>query len=85
MDPGGADIWLVHYDPRTIQVAVRAGENGGRTIPHRDIVRQLIPIGRWSGTPETIALPSAANVEALKSAVLIQAGPGGPILAAAKI
>jgi hypothetical protein len=83
--PGGADIWLVHYDPRTIQVAVRAGENGGRTIPHRDIVRELIRIGRWSGTPETIALPSAASVDGLRSAVLVQAGPGGPILAAVKI
>ena len=83
--PGGADIWLVHYDPRTIQVAVRAGENGGRTIPHRDIVRELIRIGRWSGTSETIALPAAASVDGLKSAVLVQAGPGGPILAAVKI
>ena len=83
--PGGADIWLVHYDPRTIQVAVRAGENGGRTIPHRDVVRELIRIGRWSGTPETIALPAAAGVDGLKSAVLIQAGPGGPIVAAVKI
>jgi len=66
-------------------VAVRAGENGGRTIPHRDIVRQLIRIGRWSGRPETIALPSAASIEGLTSAVLIQAGRGGSILAAAKI
>jgi hypothetical protein len=52
---------------------------------HRDIVRQLIRIGSWSGRPQTIALPSAASIEGLKSAVLIQAGPGGSILAAAKI
>jgi hypothetical protein len=81
---GGADIWLVRYDPRTIQVAIRAGENGGRTIPHRDMVRQFVRIGRWSGQAQQIALP-AAGIEGLKSAVLVQAGPGGPILAAAKL
>jgi hypothetical protein len=80
----GADIWLVRYDPRTIPVAIRAGENGGRTIPHRDIVRQLVRIGRWTGKPTTVMLPSPAT-QGLKSAVLVQAGPGGPILSAAKI
>ena len=80
---GGADVWLIRYDPRTIQVAIRAGENGGRTIPHRDVVRQLIRIGRWSGTPQTIVLPGDA-ADGLKSAVLVQAGAGGPILAATK-
>jgi hypothetical protein len=80
---GGADVWLVRYDPRTSQVAIRAGENGGRTIAHRDIVRQLIRIGRWTGMPQMIALPEGAT-QGLKSAVLVQAGVGGPILAAAK-
>jgi hypothetical protein len=80
----GADIWLVRYDPRTIPVAIRAGENGGRTIPHRDIVRQLVRIGRWAGSPINVTLPSPA-AQGLKSAVLVQAGRGGPILSAAKI
>jgi hypothetical protein len=81
---GGADVWLVRYDPRTINVAIRAGENSGRTIPHRDIVRQLIRIGRWSGKMETVRLP-AAPPQGLKSAILVQAGKGGPILASAKL
>jgi hypothetical protein len=79
-----ADVWLVRYDPRTIAVAICAGENGGRTIPHRDIVRELVRIGRWSGRPETIRLP-AAGPAGLRSAILVQAGKGGPILAAAKL
>lgn len=82
--PGGADIWLVRYDPRTIEVAIGAGENGGRTVPHRDIVRELVRLGGWSGTPKSIALP-APSLEGLKSAILVQAGPGGAILAAAKL
>ena len=46
---GHGTVWLVRYDPRTISVPIRAGENGGRTIPHRNIVRQLVALGRWSG------------------------------------
>jgi hypothetical protein len=76
--------WIWASDERArIQVAIRAGENGGRTIPHRDVVRQLIRIGRWSGMPQTIVLPGDAT-DGLKSAVLVQAGAGGPILAATK-
>jgi hypothetical protein len=81
---GGADIWLVRYDPRTVQVAIRAGENNGRTLPHRDIVRELTRIGRWNGTPQSLTLPRSA-MPGLKSAILIQAGPGGEIVAAAKV
>ena len=76
------DVWLARYDPRTIQVAIRAGENGGRTLPHRNIVKSLIKIGRWSGQAEHIALPKAAG--GLASAVFLQAGTGGPVLAVAK-
>lgn len=81
---GGADVLLVRYDPRTVQVAVRAGENGGRTIPHRNIVHQLTKIGRWNGQAQIIALPST-NADGLKSAILLQAGAGGPLLAAVKL
>jgi hypothetical protein len=84
MDRHG-DITVHARTDGTYDKTVRAGENGGRTIPHRDIVRELMRIGRWSGTAETIALPAAANVDGLKSAVLVQAGPGGPILAAVRI
>lgn len=80
---GGADVLLVRYDPRTVQVAIRAGENGGRTIPHRNIVRGLTRIGHWNGAATTVALPAAPT--GLKTAVLVQAGRGGPILSAAKL
>lgn len=80
--PGnGADVWLVRYDPRTVAVAVRAGENGGRTIDHRNVVRQLVRVGRWTGEATTLPLPAAAA--GLATAVLVQQ-PGGPILAAAR-
>jgi hypothetical protein len=78
---GGADVWLVRYDPRTIAVAVRAGENSGRTIGHRNVVRQLVKLGKWNGSAESIVLPAAPA--GLSTAVLVQA-TGGPILAAVR-
>jgi hypothetical protein len=78
---GGADIWLVRYDPRSVEVAVRAGENAGRTIAHRNIVRSLARLGRWTGGAATLALPAAPA--GLQTAVLVQK-PGGPILAAVR-
>ena len=80
---GRATLWLVRYDPRTIPVAIRAGENGGRTIPHRNIVRQLVALGQWNGRPLHVALPPAPG--GLKSALLLQAGKGGPIVASRKL
>ncbi len=78
---GGADVWLVRYDPRTIPVAVRAGENGGKTIDHRNVVRQLVKLGHWTGAAATLPLPAATA--GLQTAVLVQK-PGGAILAAVR-
>lgn len=79
---GGADIWLVRYDPRIVQVAIKAGENGGRTLGHRNVVRQLVRLGRWNGSAATLAL--AAAPAGLATAVLVQTPGGGPILAAVR-
>ncbi len=78
-----ADVWLVRYDPRTIAVPVKAGENGGRTLPHRNIVRELVRLGRFEGGTARFAIP-AASQPGLATAAFVQAGSGGRILAAAK-
>lgn len=78
-----ADVWLVRYDPNIVQVAVRAGENGGRTLPHKNIVRELVRIGEWEGATQSYTLPAAQD--GLKTAVLVQDGRGGPIIAAGRI
>lgn len=78
-----AQVWLVRYDPRVVQVPVRRGENGGKTLPHRNVVHALVNLGEWSGPAVTFAIkpPGAPN---LSTAVLIQDGPGGRILSASK-
>ncbi len=77
-----ADVWLVRYDPNIVQVAIRGGENGGRTLPHKNIVRELVRLGEWTGTARSYALPAGPGD--LKTAVLVQDGRGGPILAAGR-
>jgi hypothetical protein len=80
---GDADVWLVRYDPRIVEVAVRRGENAGRTLPHKDVVREMILLGHWRGAAESFALPSGGQ-PGLSDAVIVQAAGAGPILAAAK-
>lgn len=80
---GNAIAWLVRYDPRTIAVPIRAGENNGRTIPHRNIVHQLVRLGQWTGAPLRLALPQGPA--SLSSAVLLQQGTGGAIIAAHRL
>jgi hypothetical protein len=75
-----ADVLLVRYDPRTLEVSVRHGENTGKTLPHRNIVREMVRLGGWNGRSENFSLP--ANDSGLRSAILVQATGSGPILAA---
>jgi hypothetical protein len=79
----GADVWLVRYDPRVRQVAIQRGENNGKTLPHRDVVRELTRLGAWTGSAARYATPPAKE-PGLKTAVLVQTRGGGPILGAGR-
>jgi hypothetical protein len=78
-----ATVWLVRYDPGVVMVPIARGENAGRTLPHRHVVRELVALGPWTGQARTWRLPPAGR-PGLATAVLVQAGAGGAILAAGK-
>lgn len=78
----GADVWLVRYDPRTVRVPVKAGENTGKTLPIRNVVRSLTRLGTWDGSQATFRYPAATA--GLDSVVIVQSRDGGPILAASR-
>jgi hypothetical protein len=80
---GRFDVWLVRFDPRIENVPIARGENGGLTLPHKNVVKQLVKLGGWNGTPADFPLPAATQA-GLRDAVLVQAGPGGAIVAAAR-
>jgi hypothetical protein len=77
-----AQVWMVRYDPRTIQVPIRRGENGGKTLPHRNVVRELVLVGTWAGARARYPLPAPTR-SGLSTAVMLQSDDGR-ILAAAK-
>ncbi|WP_051676540.1 DUF1223 domain-containing protein [Sphingomonas astaxanthinifaciens] len=82
--PRPATVWLVRYDPREQQVAIKAGENRGRTLPHRNIVTELTNLGSWTGKELRLPFPAGGDA-ALKTAILLQSGPGGPLIGARKL
>ena len=81
---GRAEVWLVRYDPHIVQVPIARGENGGRTLPHKDVVKQLLRLGAWSGQPTHYRVPPSPNA-GWESAVLVERPANKEIIAAAKI
>jgi hypothetical protein len=75
----GDEVWLVRYNPRTQNVVVKEGETKGQTVAHRNVVRQLVKLGVWTGARRIFHLP-AAKEEGLDSLILLQAPGGGRIL-----
>ena len=66
-----AQVLLVRYDPNIVQIPIRRGENGGKTLPHKNVVKELVVLGAWSGKSQSYTLPPA-RVAGLKAAVLVQ-------------
>lgn len=81
--PAAADVWLVRYAPSIAEIPVARGENRRRVLKIGNAVKSLTHLGTWSGTELNLDLPPAES--GLAQAILLQAGPGGPILGAAKL
>lgn len=77
-------VWLAVVRP-TEEIVVRRGENHGRTLTYFNVVREITPIGMWSGKPMTVQLPHGAVTSAKDSklAILLQEGTTGRMIAAA--
>ena len=79
---GGADVWLVRYDPRSLEITPKRGDNKGQTLVQRNVVREIVRLGGWRGRPTAYRLP-ATKLEGLAMAVIVQAPKGGKILGVA--
>jgi hypothetical protein len=81
-----ATIWLAVVQ-KSVKVAVKGGENDGKTLTYYNVVRELTPVGIWNGRPATIRLARAALLrpEVEDLIVLIQEGSTGPIIGAARL
>jgi hypothetical protein len=81
-----ATLWLAVM-AKDVTVEITRGENQGKTITYNNVVRELMPIGMWSGKPMTVHLArhSFMRPGADKCAVLLQQGKAGPIIGAAML
>lgn len=75
------DVWLVRYDARQQSIAVESGDNHGKSVSVRNVVRQLARLGEWTGRRRVFHLPPAPQ-DGLESVVLVQSPKGGRIASA---
>lgn len=79
-----ATIWLAVIQ-KSAEVTITKGENHGKTISYTNVVRELTPVGTWTGQPMRIQLARSALMRPQMEsvAILIQQGKAGPIIGAA--
>ena len=77
--PERCTVWIASYD-RQEKVAIRRGENAGKTIIYHNVVTKLMRVGTWDGTAQQIALPQPGAGEGI--AVWLQDDRSGQVLAA---
>lgn len=79
-----ATVWLFHILSRA-SVRVLGGENQGRSLSYRNVVRDVRPVGLWKGQALSLDLPRSDQISAPHDAVavLLQEAGYGRILGAA--
>jgi len=80
--PAGV-LWFVTYRSPP-PVRVERGENAGHALQYRNVVENWMKMGRWDGNAAAVYRAPAPS-ETSGVAVILQEGPVGPVIAAAKI
>lgn len=71
----GSLIMLASYDERR-ETAVRQGENRGRVLVHRHVLRSLRPLALWDGLTDRFRLPLTDEDQGERLALFLQSGDG---------
>jgi hypothetical protein len=80
---GGADVWLIRYDPRAQEVAVKSGDNRGQTMVQKNVVREMTRLGTWRGRATAYRVPKPTEA-GLKTVLLVQGQRGGRLITVAR-
>jgi hypothetical protein len=69
------------------EVSIRRGENGGRSVTYANVVRSLMPLGKWSGQALSLRItkPECQRPGVDLCVVLLQQGNPGAIVGAVQI
>lgn len=76
---GLGDVLLVRFLDR-VTTEVKKGENHGKVLVSRHVVRDMQTLGAWRGAETAFDLPGDTN--GMRCAVIVQAPDHGPILGA---
>jgi hypothetical protein len=79
-----ATLWLIRYR-KEASVKIARGENRGETVLYMNAVREMKPLGAWTGAAADVPLTKAdlENAPGEDSVVILQTDGQGPILGAA--
>lgn len=82
----GATIWVFHILSQAT-VNIGNGENDGKKITYRNVVRDLKAVGEWDGTPVSLDLPRHDPSDPPHDglAIIVQQGGYGRVIGAAFI
>ncbi|MBV9330293.1 MAG: DUF1223 domain-containing protein [Alphaproteobacteria bacterium] len=80
---GPSTVWLFHLQD-SAKVRIGAGENDGRTMTYRNVVRDIRPLGQWKGDALTLMVKRAslAGLPHDAVAVIVQQGGYGHVVGA---
>jgi hypothetical protein len=81
---GQNEVVLVTFDKPHV-TEVRRGENRGRKLVNSNVVREIVPLGTYSGKPETYKVSLDGKDGDGGCAILVQKRGQGPVLTAAKM
>jgi hypothetical protein len=78
-----ATVWLLHLRS-AVTVAIKAGENEGRSVTYRNVVGDIRAVGIWKGNSLSLTLPRSAMAGLPHDAVavLVQHGGYGHVIGA---
>ncbi|KLP08821.1 uncharacterized protein LW94_2814 [Fusarium fujikuroi] len=81
------DIIIILFRSGDEKVKIGKGPNKGVKFDHRNVVTDMLKIGKWTGGDVTLRLPASKNSmkPGENAVVLVQEGSGGPIVAVAKV
>ncbi|KAK5077820.1 hypothetical protein LTR70_009428 [Exophiala xenobiotica] len=75
----------VVYDPTLREVETQSGENVGKVLPYRNVVKSLEIIGDWMGDEEVVPVQPRNLDDRTERVLIVQQGIGGVIIGVARI
>ncbi|KIW63442.1 hypothetical protein PV04_10277 [Phialophora macrospora] len=79
-------VFEVIYDPALQEVEIPRGENAGKTLAHRNVVKSVRSLGEWRGGRGVVPLEPRDTSDGLERVLLVQeGGAGGQMIGVARI